>query len=221
MSQSPAGASNQLVIQARLSEFTNFHARLLNHISDPWAFMREKLLQIEQPLVAMKRELLDRTRQQLYSELAQGPLTEDRFSDYRLLFEKLVSRSQFVDVAFHLSSTPPPQLELLRPALSGLKVHCLFDEERADPGQRSPAWEKLVGELWSRLELELLDKTLSRKKKTPRRRAFVLRRLRRNVAEYCTVVRIPVTASDTFTPFMLPRIEALVAACLRFLNKHR
>lgn len=221
MSQSPVGASHQLVIQARLAEFCSFHQRMAVHVTDPWEFMRQKLLQIEEPLVAMKRELLDRTRVHLLEELGKGPMSEERFSDYRLLFERLVSRGQFVDVAMHLGAAPPPSMPLLKPALASLKVHCLFDEERLPEAQRGPAWQKLVAELSSRLDLDLLDKVMSRKKRTPRKRAGVLRRLRRNVSEYCTVVRIPVTAADTFTPFMLPRIEALVAANLRFLNKHR
>lgn len=221
MSQSPAGASNQLVIQARLSEFCSFHQRMLAHVSDPWTFMREKLQQTEAPLTAMKRELLDRTRNQLLEELKQGKLTEERYSDYRLLFERLVSRGQFVDVAVHLGAAPPPSLELLKPALSSLKVHTSFDEERAAPGERDPSREKIVKELHGRLGLDLLEKVMARKKKNPRRRASVLRRLRKNVLEYCTVVRIPVSAADTFTPFMLPRIEALIGACLRFLTQYR
>lgn len=221
MSQSPAGASNQLVIQARLAEFCSFRTRMSYHVSDPWAFMREKLMQTEEPLVAMKRELLDRTRQHLLTELASGAMTPERYSDYRVLFERLVSRGQFADVAIHLTHEPPPSRALLEPALAALKTHCLFDEERAPAAERDPAWEKLVAELRGRLGLDLLDKLMTRRAPTPRSRSGVLRRLRRSVAEYCTVVRIPVSAADTFTPFMLPRIEALIAASLRFLTTHR
>lgn len=221
MSQSPFGASHQLVIQARLAEFCDFRAAKSRHVSDPWEFMRSKLQQTEEPLAAMKRELLDRTRSQLLGELSAGPLTGERYSDFRVLFERLVSRGQFVDVALHLAPSPPPSLELLRPALSSLKVHTSFDEERLPAPERDPAREKLVAELRSRLGLDALEAVMKRKKKNPRRRAAVLRRLRKNVAEYCAVVRIPVTAADTFTPFMLPRIESLIAACARFLNSYR
>lgn len=221
MNEPATKTSHQLVIVARLSEFCQFHRRLLDHHYDPWTFMREKLLQIEQPLRAMKAELLESTRKELLGELAAGPIEEERFSDYKLLFERLVSRSQFVDVAIHLGAAPPPSLPLLRQALAELRPHDVFQEERLPEAQRSPAWERLIRELRGRLKLDLLETILRRKPLTDRRRQMVLRRLRREVAEYCTVVHIPTEAQDTFTPFMLPRIEALVAACLRLLTAYR
>ncbi len=219
MSESAPAASHQLVIVARLAEFCQYWRAL--KVSDPWGEMREKLLQIEEPLAAFKGELLERTRRELLRELAEGPLTDERFSDYRLLFEKLVSRGQFVDVAIHLAAAPPPSVPLLSQALKNLAVHHAFLEERLPATQRDPAWEKLVRELSSRLQTDLLEKVLRRKPLTRRRRAMVLRRLRFNVAEYCAVVHIPTTPSDTFTPFMLPRVEAVVAASLRFLSRNR
>lgn len=219
MSEALTRTSHQLVIVARLAEFCQYAKPVRD--PDPWEYVREKLLQIEEPLAALKGQLLDSTRKELLRELSAGPLSDDRFSDYRLLFERLLSRGQFADVAIHLGAHPPPSLPLLEQALAGLTAHHAFVEERLPASQRNPAWEKLVGEISRRLDLELLEKVAARKPLTPRRRAMLLRRLRWNVAEYCTVVHIPMTPADTFTPFMLPRVEAVVAACLRFLNKHR
>ena len=115
----------------------------------------------------------------------------------------------------------PNQAGTLRQILAQVRPTNLFLEERKTAGQRSPSWDKLVGELYRRLDLQLLGAVLERKPRTPQRKSMVLRRVRRNVAEYCSVVRIPVDAQDTFTPFMLPRIEALIAANLRFLRKYR
>lgn len=218
MSQ-PVETSHQLVLVARLAEFCQYRRPL--KVADPWEYTREKLLQVEEPLHALKSNLLERTRRQLLSELSQGPLTDDRFSDYRVLFERLVSRGQFADVAIHLAASPPPSLPLLTQALSNLTVHHAFLEERLPASQRNPAWEKLVGEISGRIQLQLLERVLTRRKPKPRLRAAVLRRLRFNVAEYCTVVHIPTTPQDTFTPFMLPRVEAIVAASLRFLTRNR
>jgi hypothetical protein len=97
-----------------------------------------------------------------------------------------------------------------------------FDEERRPAPERTKDYEKLVVELSTRLDLERLGSVLKRKARTPRRRRMVLRRLRDNVGEYCTVVKIPLSSQEnTFTPFMLPRVEALVGATLRFMNRHR
>ena len=81
--------------------------------------------------------------------------------------------------------------------------------------------EKLVAELSRRLELDRLGALLSARNRVPRTKRLVLHRLSRNVADYCAVMRIPLTPSDAFTPFMLSRVEALIAALLRFLNQYR
>jgi hypothetical protein len=182
--------------------------------------MRDKLLQIEAPLAGFKQDLFDRTRRRLMGELRAGPVSEENLSEYRFLFDSLLSRGDFVDAVVHLTGGQPP-LGLLETTLAAMKANNLFVEERKPPTARNPAWEKLVGEISRRLDLDMLDKVMARPGRTPRRRAAVLRRLRRNVAEYCTVVRIPMDPGDTFTPFLLPRVEAVVAASLRFLTRYR
>ncbi|MDD5657971.1 MAG: hypothetical protein PHF00_12040 [Elusimicrobia bacterium] len=213
-------ATPQLVIVARLAEFCQFRSASLQE-SDPWDFMLRKLREIEEPLGALKTSLFNSNRKRLLAEAGAGALGAERCAEYRGLFEGLVSPGDFVDIAFHLAPGAPNQAEALAAALAQARPATLFDKERTEPGQRSPSWEKLVGELHRRLDLDLLGRIMVRKPATAPRRAMVLRRLRSNVAEYCTVVRIPMTPQDTFTPFMLPRIEALVAACLRFLKRYR
>jgi hypothetical protein len=210
----------QLVIVARLSEYCRFRS-ILKFEADPWDFMLRKLQETEAPLTAFKGALFQRTRDGLLAELAAGALSEERCSDYRLLFERLLSPGDFADAAIHLCPGAPNQAEALREQLGSMRPATLFTEEGRPEGQRSPAWDKLVGELYRRLGLDRLGTVMVRKPRTAARKAMVLRRVRRNVAEYCTVVRIPTDPQDTFTPFMLPRIEALIAANLRFLLKYR
>lgn len=221
MSETGLQTSHQLVVIARLAEFCQWRGGHKALHSDPWLYMRDKLLQIEEPLTALKSELYRSTSRQLLEELEAGPLDAARFSDYRDLFEKLLSRGDFADLAIHLAPAPPPQVSSIKALLGEFRPHHVFLEERKPAKERSPSWEKLVAELTKRLRLDLLGKVLARKPKTAKRRAYILRRLRASVAEYCTVVHVPLTASDTFTPFMLPRVEAIVAANLRFLNEYR
>lgn len=212
--------THQLVVVARLSEYCQFRS-ILKFEADPWDFMLRKLQETEEPLTAFKTALFRKTRDGLLAELAAGPLSGERCSDYRLLFERLLAPGDFADVAIHLCPGAANQAESLRPLLAALRPATLFTLESRPEGQRSPAWDKLVGELYRRLDLDVLGTVMVRKPRTPARKAMVLRRVRRNVAEYCTVVRIPTDPKDTFTPFMLPRIEALIAANLRFLLKYR
>jgi hypothetical protein len=210
----------QLIIIARLAEYCQFRT-ILKYEADPWDFMLRKLQEIEEPLAAFKDNLLQRTSQRLLAELAAGGLDAERCSDYRLIFERLLSAGDFADAAIHLSPGAPNQTESLRRVLGQVRPSTLFIEERKTGERRSPSWDNLVGGLYRRLDLDRLGTIMVRKPSTPPRKAMVLRRVRRNVAEYCCVVRIPTDPRDTFTPFMLPRIEAVIAANLRFLLKYR
>ncbi|MFA6003430.1 MAG: hypothetical protein WC881_05115 [Elusimicrobiota bacterium] len=214
------GPHDPLIIITRLAEFCQSGYSLRNE-SDPWEFMLRKLLDTEDPITDMKERLFQNARGQLLEELRCGPLNAERCSEYRLIFERLVSPGEFADVAIHLFPEAPNQAAALRQILGQVKATNLFLEEKKTAGQRSPSWEKLVSELYRRLNLDALGTILVRKPRTPLRQAMVLRRVRRNVAEYCCVVHIPTDPNETFTPFMLPRIEALIAANLRFLRKYR
>lgn len=214
--------AHQLVIITRIGEFCDFRRPLKGLDGDAWSFLRQKLLQIEEPLFKLKSQLLAATGRRLVAEIREKPLDHERCSDYRFLLDRLISRSDFVDVAMHLSpESGPKDATSLETVFKRIKPCTLFDEERRPPAERSPDYEKLVVELVRRLELEQLASVLKRKPITAKRRRVILRRMRLNVFEYCTVVRIPTNCNETFTPFMLPRVEALVAASLRFLNKHR
>lgn len=218
----PIDPTHQLVILARLAEFCEYKRHAYQD-SDPWDFMRRKLRETQPPLAKLKDELLSGTSGKLLEELRAGPLDNERLADYKTLFERLLSPGDFADLAIHLQDgiDPAEMLSSCKRVLQLVRAHNAFAEEAKPAARRSQAWEKLVAELNRRVGIEALDQTLSRKPKTARRRAFVLRRLRRNVAEYCTVVRIPKSPQDTFTPFMLPRVEGLIAASLRLLDKHR
>lgn len=220
---SPINPAHQLVILARLQEFCEFHTHTMHQEKDPWGYMRRKLLEIEEPLTGLKQELFDATKGMLLQEMRSGKINDERFTDYRALFEKLLSQGDFADIAIHLSvaAAGPAQIPNVLGVLKNIKPTNFFQEEKKPPPQRSAAWEKLVKELSSRLDIDLLDKLLARKPRTNLRKRVVLRRLRGNVAHYCAVLHIPTDPNETFTPFMLPRVEAVVAASLRFLNKYR
>lgn len=215
--------SHQLFIMARLGELCRFQGATLHHEPDPWSYMRRKLYETESALAGLKEDLFRETNRRLLKELEDGAFDGERCADYKTLYEKLLGPGDFADLAIHLEPGRDPlqRAEWCRRLLSQMKPTHLFLEERKPVERRGMAWEKLVVELYCRLDLDRLAEILTRKPRTARRKALVLRRLRRNVAEYCSVVRIPTDPRDTFTPFMLPRVEALIAASLRFLDTYR
>lgn len=223
--------SHQLLIMARLSEFCQYRVPVKSGEIDGWGLMLHKLKELEEPLAALKTSLLQATGKGMLQEMRAGALDDERYADFKTLFERLLAPGDFADLAIHLRAGAPDrahQLSIVTQTLKPLRAHHLFIEEGKPPEERSPAWEKLIAGLHQRLDLERLSAVMKRKPRPgrraarpSRRKAAVLRRLRRNVAEYCSVLRIPTSPSDTFTPFMLPRLEALIAANLRFLKKFR
>jgi hypothetical protein len=213
--------AHQAFILARIGEFCQYKERVRDWERDPWIYMRDKLVQIEPSLAALKGQLLAATSRHLLDAMRAGPLEPEAAADFKQLLERLLTRGDFADVAVHLDGAGPQAVRWVEPLLARAKPTHAFLEERRPAAERDPSWEKLVKELYARLDLDRLGAVLQKRKRTPRRRALVLRRLRRNVAEYCLVVRIPTQANDTFTPFMMPRVEAVIAACLRFLSRHR
>lgn len=215
--------THQLVILARLSEYCQYRGATLAHEKDPWGYMRRKLSELQEPIAGLKRDLFAVTSSALLKELKEG-INEERFIDFKVLFERLLAPGDFADLAIHLTTqgtNPSTQIQAIGQILSQVSPNTLFLEESKPLEQRSPAWEKLIKELYTRLDFDVLGEMLKRNPRTQRRKAYILRRVRRNVAEYCSVLRIPTDPGDTFTPFMLPRIEGVIAANLRLLNKYR
>lgn len=211
---------HQSFILARLGDFCRYDTRLPEWERDPWGYMLGKLKQIEPALTALKAESLAIAHSRLIAQLQTAPLTAEASADYRALFEPLLSRGDYVDAAMHLCAGAG------REAVATLDAHLgqaqpvhVFVTERLPADQRSPSWEKLVTELRGRLAVDVLDKVLQRKR-TPLRKRMVLRRLRRNVLEYLAVVK-PTDEAAPLTPFMVSRLEGVIAVCLRFLEKYR
>ncbi|MBI4679119.1 MAG: hypothetical protein HY748_16205 [Elusimicrobia bacterium] len=216
--------AHQMVILARLDEYCQYRGATKYYERDPWEYMRRKLQETEPAIEGLKGELYASTRDALLAELRESPLDDERYGDFRILFERLLGPGDFADLAIHLVADGTPRegkLRAISTVLDMVKPSNLFVEERKPAGERAPSWEKLIKELAARLDIDRLGLVLARKPRTQRRKAPVLRRLRRNVSEYCSVLHIPTDPTQTFTPFMLPRIEGLIAANLRFLNKYR
>ncbi|MBI4422879.1 MAG: hypothetical protein HY554_04095 [Elusimicrobia bacterium] len=220
----PVEVTQQCVVVARLGDFCRWSSAVSSYENDPWLYMRNKLRELEAPLALLKQQQLASARERFFQELGQAVPGEETLADYRSLFDRYLAPGDFVDVAFYLNAqdlADAGRRRMLREVLERAKAHSLFDEERKPEDRRSKSYEKLVGELWGRLGLDVLERALTRKPRTARRKTMALRRLRRNVAEYCSVLRVPLSADDTFSPFMIHRVEALTVACLRLLDRHR
>lgn len=216
--------TRQNVIIARLRDFCRWSSAVSGYETDPWGYMRGKLIELEQPVSKLKQDQLMAAADAFITRLKLGQLQDADIVEFKTAVNSYLPAGDFVDISFNLTRealSNPGQRETALKMIQGMKAVSLFQEERKPEGQRSAQSKKLVGELHQRLGMDLFDKVLSRKPKTQRRKRMVLRRIRRAVAEYCSVLHLPFDTNDTFSPFMLLRVEALLVACLRVLNKYR
>lgn len=215
----------QNFIIARLADFCDYRRPLdPERIPDPVSFLWAKLGEIDGPLKTLKQQLLDDAIAQFFKSLAMGRIQEAQLADFKQLLESYLPLGDYVDAAFslELDSLGDPERRLAAETmLRGMKVLALLEEDLKPPPKQNRNWLKLVAEIYSRLEFELLEKVLAHKPLDARRLGFILRRCRFRSADFCAVFRFPTHADDTFTPFILPRVEAFVGANRRLLQRIR
>ena len=213
-------STGALPLLARLGEAASFPKAVQNYESDAWSYMRRKLGECEAPLRAYKQTLYDEAAARLRSELQESFLKPGSLLDHKETFEKLMATGDYADLSFNLEPGVDPRTrrEAIAAVLSAAKPKTLFDLETLPPERRGKPWQALVDETTKRLELDTLRELYERKPKTDFRRASVARRARRNLAEFLTVTRGEAGMREEVTLFVLARLEAVIAALLRFLN---
>lgn len=199
----------QQVLLARLTEF----CRAKPPEGSLWGFLDQKLAEIEAGVRALKQAQLAAYQDWFLDKLGRGDVCEEDLVDLKSVLEAYLSPGDYADVAIHLDAgtlADPKRRAWATQIIKAAKASPL-----TAGGSRA---QLLVSEIGGRVGLEALETTLTRKPKTPLRKRMALRRLRRNAAEYCSVLHFPSSPLDTFRPFLLLRVEALSAACRRFLG---
>jgi len=212
-----------LALLARLAEAAVWDDRVRRHEDDPWDYLRRKLLATEGPLRRLKAALFGEARRFLLEDLAKPFLPPGALQAHKESFESLLTTGDFADLSFHLEAgrERESRLEGARVVLDGAKILTLFDLEAPPPGKRSAGWEKRVEDARRRLGLDLLDLVAARGEAAPRKKAYLARRLRRELDEALAMTRCDAGLRDEVTPYVLARIEPAAAAALRFLARWR
>ncbi len=213
-------SATALPLLARLGEAASFPKAVRNYETDPWSYMRRKLGDCAGPLHDYKRTLYEAACARLYEDLRNSFLQPGALIDHKETFEKLLTSDVYADLSFHLEpgADPKSRREAIKALLSGAMVKTVFDTEALPTELRGKPWENLITETTRRLELDKLKAIFDRGPKTERRRAYAVRRARRNLAEFLTVTRGEAGMRDEVTLFVLTRVEAVIAALLRLLN---
>jgi len=210
----------QNFVIARLSEYCSFRQPLAL-ADDPVQYLWGKLREIEQPMYELKQQMLSDAVRSFLKRASTVGVNESELADFKQYLESNLDPGDFVDAVFLLdmpSLLDPKRRKLIEEFLLRINAYQRLHEEIKPEAQRSKSWERLVGDISRRLSLDQLERVLRHRPLTERRMRFILRRLRFDTADYCAVFHFPVSPDDTFTPFILPRVEALIAANQRFLR---
>ena len=209
-----------LPLLARLGEAASFPQAVRNYETDPWSYMRRKLGECAGPLREYKRTLYAEACARLLADLLNSPLKPEALMDHKEIFEKLLTPGDYADLSYNFDSggDPKSHREALKVFLAGAKIKTAFDTEALPPERRGKPWQTLVEDTSRRLGLDQLQAIFDRGPRTARRRAYAVRRARRDLAEFLTVTRGEAGMREDVTLFVLTRVEAAIAALLRFLN---
>lgn len=211
----------QHFVIARFADYCAFDRPLPADSGGPVLYLLQKLDELEGPLCELKQGLFESQCKHMLKRAADG-VTPEEAADFRSVLEGYLAPADFYDASFHLMEPhrlkEPEALKRAAALFSGLKAAALRDEEARPEEKRSALYKRLTGDLYKRLGLEALETVKRRRPLTPRRLRMIVRRCRRETAEYAAVFHFPVRPDDTFTPFIIPRIEALVCVNRRFLR---
>lgn len=217
--------SRQTFVVARFADYCAFSRPYPYGESNPVRYLLNKLDELEEPMYLLKQELYDASWRAFLKKAAAEGVSPEEATDLRTKLEGYLSPGDFFDASFHLMDAAglkdPARRKLAEACFSGLKAERLTAEEDRPPEKQSKLFRKLTEEMTKRLRLDLLETVRRRKPLTLRRMLMILRRLRFETAEYAAVFHCPTSPDDTFNPFILPRIEALVSVNRRFLRTLR
>lgn len=208
-----------LALLARLGEAAQWAGKVREYEPDPWGYLRRKLESTEGPFRELTDQRYREARERLLEELKAPFLAPGVLVEHKELFERLLPTGDFADLSFNLApgQDPASRREGADQVLKHAKPRTFFELEQLPPERRPKDWEKLVLQMEQRLGVPALKAILAKKERTPFRLNMTARRLRRNLGEYLTMTRHEQGARDELTPFVLSRLEALVAALRRFV----
>lgn len=215
--------THQQFLIARLADFCNYGQPFVND-EDPWLYMRDKLREIEEPIGRLKQAQLLAARDKFVRLINDKRVGDADIVEFKTILSNYLSPGEYADVAIHLDQkvlANPDQCTWVLTMMTALKAFSLFDEEKKPEEVRFKGPKKKVLDMTYRLRLDVMEKILTRKPVTNKRKHTILRRIRQRVAEFCTVLHLPSNPEDTFSPFMLQQVEALTVALLRFMTRFR
>ncbi|MCX5786649.1 MAG: response regulator [Elusimicrobia bacterium] len=202
---------HQIMFIAKLREFTG---RAPAVYANQTELFLNSLWSMSEHLINLKRAILNDACEDLAGKLDKGALSDKTIAEFKDLLEKLVSGRDFQMICGSMTGN---NKGLIKERLATLVPLSLVDEEKKTEDRDMEA-DRQIEETYARLNFAPLVKELNAAPESGAVDA-VLAKARVEVEEYCCLYHIPLDEGDTFTPFSLLRVDAVIAASYRILSE--
>lgn len=170
-------------------------------------FFLVSLRGLEEYLAELQKETLEEACANFLLKLDGGKVTPAVLGEFKAVIDRLVTPADFNTVSAGMAGSR----ELVRGRLSALKPVSLIAEAKK-AGVRDPEALRNINGAYSRLGFDALAKKVAAAPCEASANA-ALSQAREEVADYCSLYRIQINASETLTPFSLSWVNAALAAC--------
>lgn len=168
-------------------------------------------------LLEFKGESLKELAADFTARRERGPVSDAELVEFKAALDKLVSARDFDFVCAALAGSRG----LLKERLASVRPLSMAAEEKLGlSGARDANAYRLITDAYRQLNFKALEEAAARRRDDIAV-DHILARARADVAEYCSLYKVPLDPGDTLTDFSITRIDAVAGACFRLLAKMR
>jgi hypothetical protein len=200
---------HQIRLIAMLRDFTG---KMPAAYGSQTEFFIVSLYSISEHLTELKAATLRETCDSFRAALDKGRVSDEALEEFKSVLDKLISEKDFRMISASMAGSK----DLVRKRLSGLAPVSLLAEERKMAGRDIDA-DRHITEAYDRLSFGPLAAEV-RAMPDDRTMDTTLLKARTSVREYCCMYHVPLSESDTLSPFSLSCVDAMVAASNRLLS---
>jgi hypothetical protein len=205
-------------IQRRLIvALKDFAGSVCSGFANQKEFFIFSLENISANLMELKTESLKDLAAEFAAKRERGPVSDEELAEFKDSLDKLVSARDFDFICAAL----PGSLALLKERLvSARPLSMAAEEKKGLSGARDASAYRLITDTYKHLRFWELEEQAA-KRCDDIAVEHILTRARADVAEYCSLYKVPLNPADTLTNFSMARIDAVAAACFRLLANIR
>src|SRR5579859_1945413 len=95
--------TQQNVIVARLADFCRWSTMMSHYESNPWDYMRYKILELQNPIAKLKQDQLMAAADAFIVQLEHQRIEEADIIEFKTVIHNYLPNSDFIDISFNLT----------------------------------------------------------------------------------------------------------------------